>query len=66
MLKNLMNRIKTQIDEATLADTGIVVLGQAQNLFWVMYEIRNFFSADSMLPDERFLNEGLTFPMQRL
>ena len=59
MLKNLMNRIKAQIDEATLADTGIVVLGQAQNLFWVMYEIRNFFSADSMLPDERFLNEGL-------
>lgn len=59
MLKNLMNRIKAQIDEATLADTGIVVLGQAQNLFWVMYEIRNFFSVDSMLPDERFLNEGL-------
>ena len=61
-LENLMNQIRAQIDEATLADTGIVVLGQAQDLLWVMYEIRSFFSADAMLPDERFLNEGLDVP----
>lgn len=61
-LENLINQIKEQIDEATLADTGIVVLGQAQELFWVMHEIKRFFSTDSMLPDERFLNEGLDVP----
>lgn len=61
-LENLINQIKAQIDEATLADTGIVILGQAQDLFRVMYEIRSFFCADSMLPDERFLNEGLNVP----
>jgi hypothetical protein len=58
-VKELGNRIKKQVSEEELQETNILILGKAQELFSVMYYIREQLSFDPLLPDKRFINSEL-------
>ena len=44
------------------ADTNIIILGKAQEMYLVMYYVREKLSYDPILPDERFRNSELVDP----
>lgn len=58
-VKELGTRIKKQVSEEELLETNILILGKAQELYSVMYYIREQLSFDPLLPDERFRNSEL-------
>lgn len=58
-IEELVSQMKAQLSEETFRDVNILVLGKAQELFPVMYFLREFVSFDPLLPDARFKNDQL-------
>lgn len=59
--EKILNLLLHGIDLVS-ADTNIIILGKAQEMYLVMYYIREKLSGNPMLPDERFRNSELVDP----
>lgn len=58
-IEELISRVKEQVSDENLMEADIIVLGKAQEVFPIMYCVREFISSDPLLPDARFKNDEL-------
>lgn len=58
-IEELIYRVREQLSEENIMEASIIVLGKAQEVFPIMYFVREFISFDPLLPDARFKNEEL-------
>ncbi|MDY3677589.1 MAG: hypothetical protein SO040_11820 [Catenibacterium mitsuokai] len=61
-ISNLLLHAIDLVSADKMLDTNIIILGKAQEMYLVMYYIREELSFDPMLPDERFRNSELVDP----
>lgn len=65
-LNDLLSKIGNQVAPDVLESTDVIILGRAQEIFLVLYEIKKSLSAEPLLPDERFRNTEFRDPYNEI